>query len=109
MDYQVLLNYLPRFWEALLLTVRVGWQGVFLSLAVGILCAVIIQLKVPVLRQLVGCYVEVFRNTPLLVQLFFLYFALPKVGIKLTPCLLRHLGAGTFGRCLYVRNPPQRS
>lgn len=97
MDYQVLLNYLPRFWEALLLTVRVGWQGVFLSLAVGILCAVIIQLKVPVLRQLVGCYVEVFRNTPLLVQLFFLYFALPKVGIKLTPAFCGTLGLGLLG------------
>jgi polar amino acid transport system permease protein len=39
---------------------------------------------VPVLDKIVGFYIELSRNTPLLIQLFFLYFGLPKVGIVLT-------------------------
>ena len=77
MDFAVMREYLPRYWEALLLTMNIGWQGVLVALVLGVLCAVTVHLKIPVLRHFVGFYVELFRNTPLLVQLFFLYFALP--------------------------------
>ena len=39
--------------------------------------------KVPVLSQIARVYIELSRNTPLLVQLFFLYFGLPKMGVVL--------------------------
>ena len=45
-------------------------------------CAVLQYEKVPVLRRIVGAYIQLSRNTPLLVQLFFLYYGLPKIGIK---------------------------
>ena len=54
-----------------------------LSLAVGALCCMARHFRVPVLDRLAGAYIELARNTPLLVQLFFLYFGLPKVGIRL--------------------------
>lgn len=40
--------------------------------------------KIPIARQLVGAYIELSRNTPLLIQLFFLYYGLPKLGIKIS-------------------------
>jgi polar amino acid transport system permease protein len=58
--------------------------GILLSLAVGLVCSLITYYKVPVLRRIVAVYVELSRNTPLLVQLFFLYFGLPKMGIRLS-------------------------
>ena len=67
MDFTVMKAYLPRYWEALLLTLRIGWQGVALALVLGIACAVAVHWKIPVLRQIVGGYIELFRNTPLLV------------------------------------------
>ena len=51
---------------------------------VGIICSLIKELKIPVFKQLVQIYIELSRNTPLLIQLFFLYFGLPKVGIVLS-------------------------
>ena len=36
MDFEVMKAYLPRFWDALLLTLRIGWQGVALALALGL-------------------------------------------------------------------------
>ena len=66
MDFEVMRAYLPRFWDALLLTLRIGWQGVALALVLGVACAVAVHWKIPVLRQIVGGYIELFRNTPLL-------------------------------------------
>lgn len=97
MDWDVMISYLPRYKDALLLTVGIGWQGIFLSFVIGMLCAVVIHLKIPVLRQITGCYIELFRNTPLLVQLFFLYFGLPKIGISISAQVCGSLGLGLLG------------
>lgn len=97
MNFEVMRAYLPRFWDALLLTLRIGWQGVALALVLGVACAVAVHWKIPVLRQTVGWYIELFRNTPLLVQLFFLYFALPKIGIRISAETCGKLGLGLLG------------
>jgi polar amino acid transport system permease protein len=97
MNWNVIRTYLPRYWEALLLTLRIGWQGVALAFVVGILAAVVIHLRVPVLRRVVGGYIELFRNTPLLVQLFFIYFALPKLGVRISAETCGWLGLGLLG------------
>ena len=46
MDFSVMKDYLPRFWDALLLTLKIGWQGAALSLVLGIACAVVVHLKI---------------------------------------------------------------
>ena len=84
MDPEVMKSYLPLYRDALFLTMRIGWQGVLLALVLGLVCAAVLQLKLPFIRRIVAVYVELFRNTPLLVQLFFLYFALPRIGIRIS-------------------------
>ncbi len=66
------------------LTLRIACIGIILSFLVGLICAVIRYEKIPVLQRIISIYVELSRNTPLLIQLFFLYFALPKMGFKLS-------------------------
>lgn len=66
------------------LTARIALFGILLALAVGILCSFVQYKRIPVLRQIVAVYIELSRNTPLLVQLFFLYYGLPKLGILLS-------------------------
>lgn len=83
MDFSIVVDSLPMYGRAALLTLRIAVFGIIVALIIGIICAVISQLRVPVLRQIVRGYVEVSRNTPLLVQLFFLYFGLPKLGLML--------------------------
>ena len=82
MDWSVIQQYLPQYQKAAVLTVRLGVAGILLAIVVGLICAVLQYYKVPVLRQLVGVYIQLSRNTPLLVQLFFIYYGLPKVGIR---------------------------
>lgn len=97
MEIEVIRSYIPLYRDALLLTLRIGWQGVLWAFVIGLICTVIRQLRIPVLRQAVSVYVELLRNTPLLVQLFFLYFALPKIGIRISSQVCGSLGLGLLG------------
>ena len=97
MDFEAMREYLPLFKDALALTVRIGWQGVLLAFLIGIACAIIQHMRLPVLRTVAAVYIELFRNTPLLVQLFFLYFALPKIGLRISAELCGVLGLGLLG------------
>ncbi len=97
MNWTVIIDYIPAFREAMLLTLRIGWMGIVLATVLGLACALIRYYHVPALSQIVKIYIEVFRNTPLLVQLFFIYFGLPKIGIKLTAEFCGTLGLALLG------------
>ncbi len=84
MDWSFIQRFTPMYVEAAGLTLRMGLAGIALSMAVGLLCCLAQRCRVPVLRQIAKIYIELARNTPLLVQLFFLYFGLPKVGVRLS-------------------------
>ena len=83
-DIGFMTQYAPMYVEAAKLTLRLSIAGILLSLVAGLVCALIQYYKVPVLKRIVAVYIELSRNTPLLVQLFLLYFGLPKMGIVWT-------------------------
>lgn len=97
MDLDVLISYFPRYMEAFFLTVRIGIFGILFAFFIGIVSAFFLHFKVPLLAQLSGAYIELFRNTPLLVQLFFIYFGLPKLGISVSAEVCGMLGLGLLG------------
>ncbi len=84
MDYEFIKQVIPMYGSAMLLTLRLAAAGIVLSVATGLICAVCRYEKLPVLRQIASVYIELSRNTPLLIQIFFLYFAFPRMGIKLS-------------------------
>lgn len=81
MNPQLIAEYIPLYVDATWVTLYIAVVGIVLSLIIGLIISLIQVLRVPVLRQLVAIYVELSRNTPLLVQLFFIYYGLPKVGL----------------------------
>jgi polar amino acid transport system permease protein len=83
MDWSVVNEYAPQFVEAGVLTLRLAAWGIVFALVVGLIFAAIKYFKVPVLSQIIACYVEFARNTPLIIQLFFIYYGLPKLGVVL--------------------------
>ena len=84
MNWEFILKYLPMYEKAAWLTLRIGLLGIVFAIIVGFVCSTIQYYKVPVLRQIVAVYIELSRNTPLLVQLFFIYYGFPKVGIRIS-------------------------
>lgn len=97
MNWEVIGSYLPLYWKAMWLTLKIGWIGIVFATLIGILVAIVRFYKVPVASQIAGVYIELFRNTPLLVQLFFLYFALPKIGIPMRADFTGMLGLALLG------------
>ena len=79
-----MMKYAPLFAKAAWTTLGIGATGIFLSFLAGLVISVIRYRKIPFLLPLSTAYVELSRNTPLLVQLFFLYFGLPKAGIHIS-------------------------
>jgi polar amino acid transport system permease protein len=86
MDFD--LDYLMAQWPALLdglvMTLRVSLLAIGLSLVIGVVGGAVRLFRVPLLGQLATLYVEVIRNTPILVQLFFIFYGLPAVGLGLS-------------------------
>lgn len=85
MDIAFMTKYLPMYERAAVLTVKIGLIGIAFAILLGLICAMIQYHKVPAARQIVAVYIEISRNTPLLVQLFFIYYGFPKIGIMMQP------------------------
>ena len=72
MDWEILLKYLPMYERAAWLTIQIGFMGVAGATVLGLICAVIQYERILFFRQITAMYIELSRNTPLLVQLFFI-------------------------------------
>lgn len=97
MDFGVITAYFPLYVEAFLLTIKIGWLGILLAFVLGILASFVLYFRIPVMAAFVKAYIELFRNTPLLVQLFFIYFGLPKLGISISAEVCGVIGLGLLG------------
>lgn len=84
MSWSIMQQALPVFAHAFGLTLWLSLIGIIGSIIVGVLVSLIQYFKVPVISQIMTAYVELARNTPLLIQLFFLYYAFPVFGIKMS-------------------------
>lgn len=84
MNWQIINQSLPIFAKAFELTIGLSAVGIVISIVVGIACSLVQYFKVPIVSQVLTAYVELARNTPLLIQLFFLYYAFPVIGIKMS-------------------------
>ena len=76
-------SILPLLESAVMVTIPLTIIAFIFGLIIAILTAVVRLSHVKVVKQLFGLYVWIFRGTPLLVQLFIIYFGLPSVGIRL--------------------------
>ena len=96
-DWDFVVTNLPLYEKAAWLTLRLAFVGILLSLVIGLLCGIILYFKVKVIDVIVQAYIELSRNTPLLVQIFFLYFGLPKLGLKMNESTCAIIGLAFLG------------
>ncbi|WIM09838.1 amino acid ABC transporter permease [Enhydrobacter sp.] len=84
LDFSFLTERWPDFVAGAWLTVQLTVVSIALGLAVGTVCALARVYGGTFLRRAVGLYVELIRNTPLLIQIFIVYFGLSSLGLKLS-------------------------
>ena len=97
MDIGFIQKVIPMYVSAAGLTLKLSLLGIVFSIVLGLFCALVKYARIPVLRRIVDVYIEISRNTPLLIQLFFLYFAFPRMGIKLSSVQCALIGLTFLG------------
>lgn len=97
MDFDFIIQNIPLYKEALIVTLELGFIGIILSLIIGFICSIIQHYEISVLKTIVYWYVELSRNTPLLIQLFFLYYGLTKLGLALSGFTCGVIGLAFLG------------
>ncbi len=98
-DWEFCLNVLPRILSGLGVTVAAVFWGMAIALSLGLVWAICRRSSWPWLSWPVAGLVEFVRSTPLLVQIFFLYYVFPSAGLKLTPFLAGVIALGLHYSC----------
>jgi polar amino acid transport system permease protein len=97
-DYRYLLSrYLPMFLAGMKTTAEVSVLGFVLAILIGLLGAGMRRSRVWAFTIIAGAYVEIIRNTPMLVQVFLIYFGLPSIGLKFTNFQAAVIALGVSG------------
>jgi len=95
LDFSILLPFTNLVWEAAEITIKIGVLSFVLALVLAIIVGSLRAANIPkVLKLILSVYVEFFRGTPLMVQLFIFYYGLPSFGMKVDPILASVLTMG---------------
>ena len=95
-DYAFAWSIVPELFQGLLVTIEVVVLGFLLAVLTGLVLAIAQRSAIAIIRRASSGYLSFFRNTPLMVQLYVLFFALPLAGITLPA-----LSTGVIGLGLY--------
>jgi His/Glu/Gln/Arg/opine family amino acid ABC transporter permease subunit len=90
--------------DGLLHTLWVSAIAIFGAFFIGLVLGAARAHRIPVVSQLAAIYVEVIRNTPILVQIFMYYFALPQIGITLESFTVAWLALMIWGSAYNTEN-----
>ena len=82
---EVMIRAWPLLMQGLWITIKLGVASIFAGLVLGLLLALMRMYSVTPLKVVSRIYIDVFRSIPLLVLLIVIYYALPFVGIRLSP------------------------
>jgi polar amino acid transport system permease protein len=83
-DFMSVFEHWDRFLAGAWLTVQLSAFSTILGFVVGTVCAIALKGKSRVLNWLINAYIEIIRNTPMLIQVFLVYFGLADLGLKLS-------------------------
>jgi polar amino acid transport system permease protein len=93
-DWNFAFSILPEILATLKITILATLIGFVLALVLGLILTIMRQSKFKFLSLVSGGFIEFIRNTPLLVQLYFIFYVIPKHGVVLTPLTAGIIGLG---------------
>ncbi len=96
-DFSPVIQGLPNLLQGCLGTIALSLAGMGLALVIGVAGVVLRDSRIAAVRWPVMAFVEVIRNTPFLVQIYFIFFALPFAGIRLDPTPTAIIALGING------------
>lgn len=83
-DFGAVLHYWPMLLEGMEMTLLLSFWSTLAGFVMGVACAIARSSGSPWVRKAVGAYVEVIRNTPLIIQSYFFIFGLSSIGVTMS-------------------------
>lgn len=83
MDFQLMISNLPEYLQSAGVTLRLTIEALLFGIAGGLIIAMLKMCRVKVLNIIASIYISIIRGTPLLLQIIFIYYSLPSLGISL--------------------------
>ena len=93
-NWDYAFSILPQILSALKITISATFVGFILALFLGLIFSVLVRSDIKIVSLAVRGIIQFIRNTPLLVQLYFIFYVFPKIGISLKPFTAGVLGVG---------------
>ncbi|MGW7350761.1 ectoine/hydroxyectoine ABC transporter permease subunit EhuD [Streptomyces sp. NPDC054784] len=93
-DWSNVDEFMPKFWDGLAVTLQALFLGSLIAFSLGLVWAIAQRSHVVWVRWPVTAVTEFIRNTPLLVQLFFLFYVVPEWGPEFSPLTTGIIGLG---------------
>ncbi|MFI6087345.1 ectoine/hydroxyectoine ABC transporter permease subunit EhuD [Streptomyces sp. NPDC051218] len=93
-DWSVIDDFMPRFWDGVQVTLQALLFGSLIAFSLGLVWAIAQRSSLVWIRWPVTAITEFIRNTPLLVQLFFLFYVVPEWGPSMSPLTTGIIGLG---------------
>jgi polar amino acid transport system permease protein len=103
-DWSFVTDNAGELAQGLARTLEVSAIAIAGAFVIGALLGAARAHRLPVLSQLAAVYVEIIRNTPILVQIFFLFFALPQIGIRFDAFTVAWLAVMIWGGAFNIEN-----
>ncbi|MCB1741886.1 MAG: amino acid ABC transporter permease [Gammaproteobacteria bacterium] len=102
LDYTIFIEYLPAILEGFKLTLWIVLAATLIGLPLGLVLALARSAPNTVLRVTATAFVELFRNTPFMIQVFLLYYVLPFHGVRLHATTVGILALALFSSVYYA-------
>ena len=102
LDPSIFVTYGPRILAGFWLTIKIVVLAIALGLPLGVLLALARRSRLRVLRWIATAFIELFRNTPFIIQVFLLYYVLPFYGLRLPAEQVGVLALAAFGSSYFA-------
>lgn len=94
LNFSLVGEFIPFLVKAAVITIQLSLVSIVIGMVFGLLIALLRISKIKVLSYIAQFYIWIIRGTPMLVQLFLVYFGLPQIGIELSPFISSVIALG---------------
>ncbi|MGR3513844.1 MAG: amino acid ABC transporter permease [Paracoccaceae bacterium] len=102
LEFSIFIEYGPRILVGFWLTIKIVVLAIALGLPLGACLALARRSRLAVLRFAATAFIEVFRNTPFIIQVFLIYYVLPFYGLRLPAEQVGVLALAAFGSAYFA-------
>ena len=101
-DLSIFINYGPQLFLGFLMTIKIVISAIILGIPFGLILALGRRSRLKLVRVLSASFIEIFRNTPFIIQVFMFFYVLPFYGLHLPAAYVGIVALAAFGSAYFA-------